>query len=114
MKYDLMSHIEEQNQKLISNNRHSPHLPGSPAFENRAENNFVSSNFPCNFLYACENCDGPLAPIAICLVCKRASIRKCLHCKRDIITGTHLSCDTLISFVKSKFHTSQFSEGVNL
>lgn len=109
-----MSHIEEQNQRLISNNRHSPHSPGSTAFETRPKNNFVSSNFPCNFLYACENCDGPLAPIAVCLVCKRASIRKCLHCQRDIITGTHLLCDTLLSFARNKFHTRQFFEGVNL
>ena len=102
-----MSHIEEQNQSLLSNNRHPFHLLGTPPFENRPENNFISSNFSCNFLYACENCDGPLAPIAICLVCKRASIRKCLHCQRDIITDTHLSCDTLISFAKNKIHTRQ-------
>lgn len=109
-----MSHTEEQNQRLVSNNRHSPQLPDSPTFEKRPENNFVSSNFPCNFLYACENCDGPLAPIAVCIVCKRASIRKCLHCQMDIITGTHLSCDTLISFAKNKLHTRQIIKGVNL
>lgn len=109
-----MSHIEEQNQSLISKNHYSPQSSDSPKHENRQENDFVSSNFQCNFLYACENCDGPLAPTAVCIVCKRASIRKCLHCQRDIITGTHLSCDTLISFAKSKFHTRQIQKGVNL
>ena len=109
-----MSHMEEQNQSLISNNRHFNQLSDSPKYENRQENDFVSSNSQCNFLYACENCDGPLAPIAVCIVCKRASIRKCLHCQRDIITGTHLTCDTLISFANSILHTRQIHKGVNL
>jgi len=108
-----MSHIEEQNQSLISNSQNSHRLP-SPKYGNRQEDDFVSSNFQCNFLYACENCDGPLAPIAVCMVCKRASVRKCLRCQRDIITCTHLSCDTLISFAKSKLHTRQINTGVNL
>ena len=109
-----MSHIEEQNQSLISNSCHSPQLSNPLKHENRQESDFSSSNFQCNFLYACENCDGPLAPIAVCIVCKRASIRKCIHCQRDIITGAHLSCDTLISFAKNKLHTRQIIKGVNL
>jgi hypothetical protein len=108
-----MSPLEEQNQSLISNS-HSHQLFNSPKYEHRQDHDVVSSNSQCNFLYACENCDGPLAPIAVCLVCKRASIRKCLHCQRDIITGIHLSCDTLISFAKNKLHTRQNQKEVNL
>ena len=108
-----MSSTEEQNQSLISKSHKSPDLSCVSRPENRQEN-FTSSNFPCNFLYACENCDGPLAPIAVCIVCKRASIRKCLHCQRNIITGTHLSCSTLISFAKTVLHAHPNKKVVNL
>lgn len=108
-----MSSTEEQNQRLLSKSHKSPDLSNVSRPESRQEN-FVSSNFPCNFLYACENCDGPLAPIAVCLVCKRATLRKCLHCQRDVITGTHLSCSTLIFFAKKILHTHQTQKVVNI
>ena len=107
-----MSSTEEQNQSLLSMSHKSPDL--SNVSRPESSKNFVSSNFPCNFLYACENCDGPLAPTAVCLVCKRATIRKCLHCQRDIITGTHLSCSTLIFFAKTVLHTHPITKVVNI
>jgi len=108
-----MSKTEEQNQNLFSESKNSPKLPDYIKSENRHKN-IVSSNFPCNFLYACENCDGPLAPTALCIVCRRASARKCLHCQRNIITGTHLSCSTLIVFAKDILRTRQTNKEVNL
>lgn len=107
-----MSNTEEQNQSLLSKSPNSPDFLSSRA-EIRQQD-IVSSNFPCNFLYACENCDGPLTPIAVCVVCKRATMRECLHCQRHIITGTHLSCSTLIFFAKGIRYTRQKTKEVNL
>jgi len=108
-----MSNTEEQNQSLLSKSHNSPDSSYISLPEIRQEN-FESSKSTCNFLYACENCDGPLAPIALCIVCKRATMRNCLHCQRNIITGTHLSCNTLIFFAKDILHTRQKNKEVNL
>jgi len=95
-----MSNIEGQNQHLAPGSRIFAEFPSYLQSEDK-KNNFAPSTFPCNFLYACENCDGPLTPIALCIVCKRATSRKCLHCQRVIITDTHLSCSALIFYSKS-------------
>ena len=95
MNYVLMSNREGQNQSLLSKSQISPELPGHIKSKDR-QNDFVSSNFQCDFLYACENCDGPLVPTALCIVCKRAANRECLHCQKRIVAGTHSSCSTLI------------------
>ena len=92
-----MSLTEEQNKSLFLEEP-SPIL--SIVLKPKNKCNFVSSNFTCNFLYACEVCDGPLVPVALCTVCKRASVRKCLHCQRDIIIGTHSSCSALTFFYR--------------
>jgi hypothetical protein len=34
--------------------------------------------------YACEYCDGALIQLAICIVCRRAIIRKCTQCSTEL------------------------------
>ena len=42
--------------------------------------------------YACEYCDGALIHLANCVVCKRATIRKCTHCNTELKIS-HSACD---------------------
>ncbi|MFB5626570.1 MAG: hypothetical protein ACE5R5_00030 [Nitrosarchaeum sp.] len=57
-----MSGIEEQNQILFSKSHISPELPDHIKSKGK-KNDFVSSNFPCDFLYAWKNCDNLSSPI---------------------------------------------------
>lgn len=46
-------------------------------------------------LFVCKECDGPLAPLSSCLVCKRTSQRNCTRCGNKVPNGSHLSCEYL-------------------
>jgi len=53
-----------------------------------------------NFFYACSFCEGSLVPEAICIICKRTSVRKCAKCNHVCEMLNHESCRFLISFGK--------------
>ena len=58
------------------------------------------NNLSKNFFYACSICEGSLIPEAICEICKRTSIRKCIKCNHVCEMLNHESCRFLISFGK--------------
>lgn len=43
--------------------------------------------------YACECCNGALIHLANCIACRRATIRKCMHCDKELRI-THTMCET--------------------
>lgn len=55
-------------------------------------------NLSKNIFYACSVCEGSLIPEAICTICKRTSIRKCVKCNHVCETLNHESCRILMSF----------------
>lgn len=53
-------------------------------------------------LLICQYCDGPIAPLASCLVCKRISQRKCTKCGTQVSFGSHQSCEYLAFLGKDR------------
>lgn len=60
----------------------------------------VGNTLSKNFFYACSICEGSLIPTAVCEICKRTSIRKCVKCNHVCAMSNHESCRFLISFGK--------------
>lgn len=59
-------------------------------------------------LFFCEQCHGPLAPIAQCCVCKKATHRQCTQCNFQMISEKHDSCKNLIIY--SKFSSKRLQD----
>lgn len=53
-------------------------------------------------LLICKNCDGPITPLASCLVCRRISYRKCTRCGAQVSFGSHQSCEYLAFLGKER------------
>ncbi|HUU49124.1 MAG TPA: hypothetical protein VMW55_10145 [Nitrosopumilaceae archaeon] len=64
------------------------------ASESRNDGNDLSKNI----FYACGICEGPLVPVAICTVCKKAVTRRCVKCKIPLKINSHETCKNLFSF----------------
>lgn len=50
-----------------------------------------------NIFFICSFCEGPLTPISVCIVCKRAHNRSCAKCNLVKEVNLHLNCKYLIS-----------------
>jgi hypothetical protein len=64
------------------------------------------NNLAKSILFGCERCCGPLVPIADCQICQKASMRQCVECKFQVVSGKHDSCKKLIIF--AKFSSKRF------
>ncbi len=53
-------------------------------------------------LLVCKDCEGPIAPLATCLVCKRTSHRKCTRCGTQVSYGSHEACEYLANLGKNR------------
>ena len=55
------------------------------------------NNLSKNIFFACDICEGPLVPITICIVCKKAEMRRCTRCLFLRNTYSHDACKCLIA-----------------
>ncbi|TFH00661.1 MAG: hypothetical protein E4G77_04660 [Nitrosopumilus sp.] len=51
-----------------------------------------------HFLLACHICEGPLVPVSICKICKKAEMRRCTKCFFLRNTYSHEDCKSMVSF----------------
>jgi hypothetical protein len=55
-----------------------------------------------NVFFACQNCDGPLIPSSLCVVCHKSSMRLCQKCGLQKKFGFHLLCSYLVLLNENK------------
>ena len=84
----------------------TPLIEGSKSAVTRSQS-LVCANFndgndlSKNIFYACDICEGPLVPVSICTICKKATLRSCTKC--DVIRNihSHEACKNLASFAST-------------
>lgn len=59
------------------------------------------NDFSKSLFYACDICEGPLVPVSICTICKKATLRGCIKCDTVKNMHSHEACKSLASFVRT-------------
>ena len=82
----------------------------SPNYTARKMKSVDEMTLSKSVFFACSVCSGPLIPIALCVFCKKTSLRKCTKCTKICQFNDHQTCEILICFG----NTINKNKGVNI
>ena len=71
------------------------------AYKNKIINHDNKNELSKKIFCICDTCKGPLVPIANCMCCKKASMRRCVICDGIREIQHHEPCKILVSFANT-------------